>query len=197
MNKMAALPLDVQQALKRQAPKALKNPFKKEVDKRFKRIKKEMIKEFLGLPVTQELMQGADGVNISGTLNGVSNLFAFIGFDRGEQPILPIMQALENTNIQFHKNIKNPKIGNSYNVYLPTPQEIFQITPMPWATGRSWAQGIERGISGLGFLLRKNNRGRSGAAIQSRVKVRGGRFSNTTYISAFIKKYKKRFEELK
>jgi len=197
MNKMAALPLDVQQALKRQAPKALKAPFKKEVDKRFKRIKKEMIKEFLSLPVTQELMQGADGVNISGTLNGVTNLFAFIGFDRGEQPILPIMRVLENTNIQFHKNIKNPKIGNSYNIYLPTPQEIFEITPMPWATGRSWAQGIERGISGLGFLLRKNNRGRSGAAIQSRVKVRGGRFSNTAYISAFIKKYKKRFEELK
>jgi len=194
---MAALPLDVQQALKRQAPKALKAPFKKEVDKRFKRIKKEMIKEFLSLPVTQELMQGADGVNISGTLNGVTNLFAFIGFDRGEQPILPIMRVLENTNIQFHKNIKNPKIGNSYNIYLPTPQEIFEITPMPWATGRSWAQGIERGISGLGFLLRKNNRGRSGAAIQSRVKVRGGRFSNTAYISAFIKKYKKRFEELK
>ena len=66
---MAALPLDVQQALKRQAPKALKAPFKKEVDKKFKRIKNEMIKEFLSLPVTQELMQGADGVNISGTLN--------------------------------------------------------------------------------------------------------------------------------
>ena len=51
---MAALPLDVQQALKRQAPKALKAPFKKEVDKKFKRIKNEMIKEFLSLPVTQE-----------------------------------------------------------------------------------------------------------------------------------------------
>ena len=156
-----------------------------------------MIKEFLGLPVTQELMQGADGINISGPLNGVTNLFAFIGFDRGAQPILPIIQALENTKIQFSKNIKNPRIGNSYNVYLPTAEEIFQITPLPWATGRSWAQGIERGISGLGFLLRKNNRGRSGAAIQSRVKVRGGRFNNTAYISSFINKYKKRFKELK
>ena len=192
---MAALPLDVQQAIRRQAPKALKAASKKEVDKKFKRIKNEMIKEFLSLPVTQELMQGADGVNISGTLNGVTNLFAFIGFDRGEQPILPIIQVLEDTKIQFHKNTKNP-IGHIYNVYLPTPQQIFEITPMPWATGRSWAQGIERGISGLGFLLRKNNRGRSGAAIQSRVKVRGGRFRNTVYISAFIKKYKKRFEEL-
>ena len=194
---MALLPPDVQAALKKSGPRALKAPFKKEVNKRFKRIKKEMIKEFLGLPVTQELMQGSDGVNISGTLNGVTNLFAFIGFDKGEQPILPIIQSLENTQIQFSKSIKNPRIGNSYNVFLPTAEEIFQITPMPWATGRSWAQGIERGISGLGFLLRKNNRGRSGAAIQSRVKVRGGKFNNTTYISSFIKKYKKRFEELK
>jgi len=194
---MARLPPDVQAALRRQAPRVLKVPFKREVDKRFKRIKNEMIKEFLGLPVTQELMQGSDGVNISGTLNGVTNLFAFIGFDKGEQPILPIMQALENTKIQFSKNIKNPRIGNSYKVFLPTAEEIFQLTPMPWATGRSWAQGIERGISGLGFLLRKNNRGRSGVAIQSRVKVRGGRFNNTTYISSFIKKYKKRFKDLK
>ena len=194
---MPPLPIDVQQALKKQAPRVLKAPFKKEIDKKFKRIKNEMIKEFLQLPVTQELMQGPDGANISGTLNGVINLFAFIGFDRGDQPILPIIDALENTSIQFSKSLNRPKIGNQYNVFLPTAEDIFRITPMPWDTGRSWAQGIERGISGLGFLLRKNNKGRSGAAIQSRVKVRGGRFKNTAYISAFIKKYRKRFEELK
>ena len=91
---------------------------------------------------------------------------------------------------------KGKKIGAVYNITLPTAQQIFSITPLPWATGRSWAQGIEVGISGLGYLLRKN-KGRSGAAIQSRVKVRGGRFKNTSYISAFIKKYRKRFEELK
>ena len=83
-----------------------------------------------------------------------------------------------------------------FMVTLPTAEQIFSITPLPWATGRSWAQGIERGLSGLGFLLKKN-KGRSGAAIQSRVKVRGGKFHNTPYISAFLKKYRKRFEELK
>ena len=96
---MARLPLDVQQALKRQLPRELKNKFKKEVDKKFKRIKNEMIKEFLQLPVTQELLQGPDGLNISGTLGGVTNLFAFIGFDKGDQPIAPILQLLENTSI--------------------------------------------------------------------------------------------------
>jgi len=195
---MARLPLDVQQALQRQAPRQLKNKFKKEVDKKFKTIKNEMIKEFLQLPVTQELLQGPDGSNISGTLGGVTNLFAFIGFDKGDQPIAPILQLLENTSIEYSKELRQIKnIGISYNVNLPTSEQIFAITPMPWAVGRSWAKGIETGISGLGYLLRKNSRGRSGAAIQSRVKVRGGRFKNTAYISAFINKYKKKFKELK
>jgi hypothetical protein len=194
---MAILPIDVQQALKKQAPKALKQPFSKDIRKKFNQIKKDMIKEFLGLPVTQELLQGPGGANISGTLDGVSNLFAFIGFDRGDQPILPIIELLESTSVQFTKNVKEGnQLGNLFTVSLPTAQNIFAVTPMPWATGRSWAQGIEVGISGLGYLLRKN-KGRSGAAIQSRVKVRGGRFKNTSYISAFIKKYRKRFEELK
>lgn len=195
---MAKLPLDVQQALQRQAPRLLKNNFKKEVDKKFKKIKNEMIKEFLQLPVTQELLQGPDGLNISGTLGGVTNLFAFIGFDKGDQPVTPIMQLLEKTSIQYGKELKQiNNIGISYNVNLPTAEQIFAITPMPWAVGRSWAKGIETGISGLGYLLRKNSKGRSGAAIQSRVKVRAGRFKNTAYISAFINKYKKKFKELK
>lgn len=195
---MTKLPLDVQQALQRQAPRLLKNKFKKEVDKKFKTIKSEMVKEFLQLPVTQELMQGPNAPNISGTLGGVTNLFAFIGFDKGDQPVTPIIQLLENTSIQFNKELKQAgNIGISYNVNLPTAEQIFALTPMPWAVGRSWAKGIETGISGLGFLLRKNSRGRSGSAIQSRVKVRGGKFKNTAYISSFINKYKKKFKELK
>ena len=46
-----------------------------------------MIKEFLQLPVTQELMQGPNAPNISGTLGGVTNLFAFIGFDKDNPSI--------------------------------------------------------------------------------------------------------------
>ena len=186
------------QNLRKQASKKIKNPVTKELRKKFNKIKKEMIKEFMSLPVTQEILQGPDGSNISGTLDGISNLFAFIGFNKGQQPILPILEALENTNIQYRKPLKKgQKVGAVYTVTLPTAEEIFSITPLPWATGRSWAQGIERGLSGLGYLLRKNNKGRSGSAIQSSVKVRGGRFKNTAYISAFITKYSKRFKELK
>lgn len=193
---MAKLPLDVQQALQRQAPKELRRNFEKEIKDKFKKIKDELIKEFLSDPVTIEILQGSSGTNISGTLGGVSNLFAFIGFSSGEQPISPILQSLENIQITYNKEIRKRGIGVEFDISLPTAQDIFSITPVPWASGRSWAEGIERGLSGLGYLLRKDG-GRSGAAVQSRVnKIRSGRFQNRPYISALIKKYTKRFEDL-
>jgi len=189
---------EVQNAIKNQAPRVGKSVLKKEVNIKFKKIKKEMIREFLSLPVTQELLGGPDAANISGTLNGFTSLFAFIGFDAGDQPIAPILNALERTQLQYVKELKESRrVGGKFTVTLPTTEQIFSMTPMPWAIGRSWAQGIETGISGLGFLLRKKGKGRSGAALQSRVKVRGGRFKNTAYISSFIKKYEKRFQNLK
>lgn len=189
---------EVQNAIKNQVPRVGKAILKKETTKRFKKIKKEMIQEFLISPVTQELLAGENASNISGTLNGVSNLFAFIGFNSGDQPIAPILSALERTQLQYVKELKKSNmVGGKFTVTLPTAEQIFSITPMPWAIGRSWAQGIETGISGLGFILRKKGKGRSGAALQSRVKLRGGRFNNTPYISSFIKKYEKRFRNLK
>ena len=189
---------EVQNAIKNQVPRVGKSALKKEINTKFKKIKKEMIQEFLSLPVTQELLGGPDAPNISGTLGGVTSLFAFIGFDSGDQPIAPILNALERTQLQYLKELKQTnKVGGVFTVTLPTAEQIFSITPMPRAIGRSWAQGIETGISGLGFLLRKKGKGRSGVALQSRVKVRGGRFRNTAYISSFIKKYEKRFQNLK
>ena len=195
---MTPLEPDVVLALQRQVPKLTRKDLDKEVRKKFKEIKQEMIREFLANPITQEIMSGAGGTNISGTLGGVSNLFAFIGFDQGSDPIAPIMSLLESVTLEYQSDIKNPTtgLGVNFKVNLPLPEDIFAITPLPWATGRSWVEGIERGLSGLGHLLRKN-KGRSGAAIQTSVKVRGGKFQNVPYISAFLRKYKKKFEELK
>ncbi len=193
---MIILPADVRAALKRQAPKMMRRGLEREARKKFKEIKAEMVKEFLASPITQEIMAGPSAANISGTLGGVSNLFAFIGFDQGEQPIAPILTLLENVTLQYDKEIKNKGLGINFRANLPLPEDVFAVTPLPWAAGRSWAEGIERGLSGLGYLLRKK-KGRSGAAVQSGVKVRAGRFQNSPYISAFLRKYRKRFEELK
>jgi hypothetical protein len=192
-----ALPLDVKNALLRQVPKLKRKDIEAQAREKFKKIKAEMIKEFLDNPITQEIMAGPSGVNISGTLDGVSNLFAFIGFNEGEDPIAPILLILENVDMQYNRELRRGKPGLMFKVNLPTAEDIFAVTPLPWATGRSWAEGIERGLSGLGYLLRKN-KGRSGAAVQSRVrKVRGGKFRNSPYISSLLKKYRQRFKDLK
>ena len=190
---MARLPRDVQMAIEKQAPKALRKPFEKDFKKKFLRVKSEMIKEFLSHPVTIELIAGPSSSNTSGTLGGISNLFAFIGFDSSDQPIQPILQRLENMNYNYSGEAK---IGVVYNVNIPEASDIFKATPLPWASGRSWAQGIETGISGLGYLLRKD-KGRSGGAVQSKTIVRSGKFQNTQYISALINKYKKQFNNIK
>ena len=195
---MAKLPLDVQAAIRAQVPKLVKKRFRKSIDDKFKDVKKDMINEFMSHPVTQELLQGPDGVNISGTLNGVTNLYAFIGFEDGDSPVQPILDILED--IKITKDIEQTTygVGRKYDISMPTAKDIFSATPMPWATGRSWARGIETGISGLGYLLRKSSQNsRSGVAIQSNNKVRSGRFKNVQYISALIKKYEKRFDKLK
>lgn len=104
---MAKLPIDVQNALKRQVPKIVKKDFEREARKKFNKIKQEMIKEFLSHPVTLEIMEGPNAANISGTLGGVSNLFAFIGFDQGEQPIAPILTLLEAVDLIYNKEIRS------------------------------------------------------------------------------------------
>jgi len=49
-----------------------------------------MISEFLNHPITVEIKTGPYAENISGTLNGYGNLFSFIGFSDGDDPINPI-----------------------------------------------------------------------------------------------------------
>jgi hypothetical protein len=191
-----ALDLSVRAGIAAQIPKIARLETQKQFKKSFEKIKNQMISEFLSHPVTQEIKAGPNASNTSGTLGGGSgNLFSFIGFDSGSDPTDSIEKLLLSTAFTFSKLGKN---SVNFSIYIPSAQEIFSITPMPWATGRSWAKGIETGISGLGYYLLKNtDSSRSGLGIQSPRKVRKkSKFKNTQYISALIKKYEKEFKNL-
>ena len=157
-----------------------------------------MISEFENHPVTIEIKQGPSAKNTSGTLNGYGNLFSYIGFEDGDDPISPVIELLDKTTVQFSR------LGNDgpiWNIFMPAKQDVWDVTPMPWAAGRSWAKGIESGISGLGYYLytqKKNlENSRSGTAVQVDSNIRPGlRFSNVKYISELLKKYEKKFSEL-
>jgi hypothetical protein len=166
------------------------------IEDQFEKIKDKYIDEFLNHPVTQEIKGGISASNISGTLNNITNLYSFIGFDQGTDPIQPIEELLEKSNYRI---MYNSNSGESTVIFdIPTAAQIFAITPMPWAVGRSWARGIETGISGLGYYLKKVKNSRSGLGIQSTIEqVRtGASFKNTKYISDLINRFSKDLKEL-
>lgn len=186
------IPKSVLKKARKDSARVLKAQLYKSIQKEFDTIKGQMIRDFLSLPVTQEIMAGPGSVNISGTLSGEGNLFGFIGFEQSDNPIAPILDLLESSSIIIRE-------GSDYlvTITIPSAASIFNATPMPWATGRSWAKGIESGISGLGFYINKSGVGRSTAGFQSSKKFRAGAFTRVQYISAFIRKYVKLFSSIK
>mgnify|MGYP003385927115 CR=1 FL=1 len=158
--------------------------------KKIEEMKKDMIKSFLGLGVTREILGGKNASNISGTLGGYGNLFSFIGFPEGSSPVDPIVELLQQTH--YRLTGLTPRGTMKLIITLPSTAQIFRATPLPWAPGISWAQRIEVGLSGLGMYLDKSG-GRSGGGIQTSGPLRKGRFSNTPYISSFLKEWEKKF----
>lgn len=163
--------------------------------KKFEKMKAEMVKDFLNHPVTKEIMAGPSASNSSGLLGGYGNLFSFIGFNKGDDPIRPIIDLLNRSLIKVSRATLRGTI--SVTIEIPNPKDIFSVTPLPWAPGISWAQRIEVGMSGLGQYMNKSSTSsRSTSGIQTDSKIRASIFSNTKYISFFIKKWQKKFLEI-
>lgn len=140
--------------------------------------------------VTREIAGGVDSANLSDTLSGPSyppkNLYSFIGFDAAGDtaPLDPIWDALRPTDpagpkITFEG--KEVKAGNARFKFLvrgPDKRAIYARTPMPWASGWSWAQKVETRIPGFSrFLARKMGEpSRSGGGIQIKYDLRGDEY---------------------
>ena len=146
-----------------------------------------MLAEFENHAVTRELEGGPGAQNISKTLGGVGNLFSYIGFDVGDEPITPIRRILEDSV----KLIKVKQAGKTLKfeivIEIPDKKDIDGVSPIPWAAARSWVAGIEHGLSGLGQYLAKSGAGRSGGGVQIKGTLRSGGFRNQPYISSIIK----------
>jgi hypothetical protein len=171
------------------------NHVKRIVNQEFQKHKQILISEFSSHPVTVELEGGVSASNISNTLGGKGNLFAFIGFNSGDSPTQPIHFAFNNISLT-QVLIKRDGRSESFVLY-PSVDDIFKITPLPWADGRSWAEGIEDGISNLGhFLAKPTDDSRSGGGIQSKNQVSTQVFSKTPYISAMISKFENSIKNL-
>lgn len=160
------------------------------IQQQFNIVHKKFIGEFESHPVTRELKGGSSSSNITGSLPQ-GNLFGFIGFDRGEDPIKNLEKLLSNIEIIT----KRRQMGKSgfiwtYIITAPSSRDIYAATPMPWATGSSWLQELEsRGIPNLGQYMHKAiNSSRSGAGFQNTSRPEGGRV-RISYVKELLSKF--------
>lgn len=164
----------------------------------FNQIREEMLEEFTNHPVTQEIDMGPKLGWNSPFLGGVGDLFSFIGFNRDDNPTEPIKKMIKG--LRFY-TVFSKGLEHKFEIrFFPAMGDIEQATPMPWAEGRSWAKGIESGISGLGSYLNiEHPVSRSSAGIQAKnkdgklIKVRSGQFRPTKYMSEILNKYRTKF----
>jgi hypothetical protein len=164
--------------------KNLKKTAEDLVVKKYENAKDNFFDEFESHPVTKEIEDGPTATNDSNTLNGVGNLFSFIGFLNSDRPIEDLMDLLDKS-FSIKKQTKKGDIR--YAIDYPSLDKIKGSTPMPWESGNSWVIGIERGISGFSnYLYKKYVQGRSKEAVQSDSKVRTGSFKKTRYLTKII-----------
>jgi hypothetical protein len=159
-------------------------------EKKLEESKAILINEFVNHPVSKEISDGPSANNVSGTLGGYGNLFSFIGFNAGQNPVTQWVNILKD-RIRITKIEKSngEYVGYSFRISGITDNELSQAR-MPWEGGKSWILAIERGISGFSFYVSKAL-GRSGGGVQSNNKIRGGSYSAVSYWSKMWQNFTK------
>ena len=178
---------------KLQSNKKLKQAVEKHVSSALEIKKNKALEELLSHPVTKELLGGPTASNSSGTLGGYGNLFSFMGFPAGSQPIAPLL-ALIRASIRLGKlrksKSKRGRVSFRFNVNIPSQSEISNVTPMPWEGG-SWTEGVENGISNFSYYMYKRfGEGRSGRGFQADHELRMAIFKPKQYVSEILNNFR-------
>ena len=168
------------------------------VREQFEEKKEELIKNFSQHPVTKEI-SNEESANISNTLGGYGNLFGFLGFDKGSDPIGPVSEVLKEKTQLEYISIKPSTDKLLIRYSTPELNDFDSAAALRWDS-TNWVKGIERGISGFQNFMSKAA-GKSGQGIQVKGQVKpftGGanRFKNTKYMTDLINKFKSSINRL-
>lgn len=159
--------------------------------------KEELINDFDGHPVTQELLAGPfkDGSEV--LPYGYGNLFSFLGFETEQNPTEPVRKLLER--IHLLKAPRSSRNAWTFIVRIPSQEDIDKASPMNWESGRSWVNAVEKGIGTFShymFNLKAGrfNNSRSQTAIQVGPNLRNtsAYFAGRGYILGMLKRFQKK-----
>ena len=91
--------------------------------------------------------------------------------------------------------------GYSYQLSFPTFAAFDLVARMPWESGNSWVEGVEKGISGYSNYMyfkfgdgKDLKKSRSGKALQVKKSANSGIFKTTPYITEILTNYRRRLE---
>jgi len=167
---------------------------KRKADEFFLPKKRKMISDFLNNPISIEIKDGPSGSNLSGVLSGYGNLFSFIGFEKGSDPIEDLRRGISLLT-QLRKK-KYEKLNWVFTVKIPDLNSLIPYSQMPWQAGASWAIEIEKGLSGLqNYLNRKRgfSGSRSGTGIQTKNVIREVSANRKKYLSKIFNDFVRDF----
>lgn len=157
---------------------------RQKVESDVEKAKARMIAAFDSHSVTKDL-DGGGGGNLVG---GEGDLFSLIGFEKGSKPINELrMLLLRSVRVSNVMPMGGADIAVSITIDIPSMDEIREVTPLPWASGRSWVDEVENGVSGLGnYIVKESPASRSGKAIQVKSQVRSASMGGVEYVSEII-----------
>lgn len=171
--------------------KIFKDKVTPRIERQLRKETQKVLQAFESHPITQELEGGASASNTSNTLGGYGNLFTFIGFDSGSDPISPIRSLLAKSIKIVSLRKKRNVLSLQLKFSVPSREEIEAVTPSPWSSD-SWVEAVERGMSGLGRYLYSSDKNRfrtsrSGGGIEAAGEIRGPSSSSPDpYISQIL-----------
>lgn len=221
MAKLDLNSIKLQLSTQKNSVEAIKRQLDMKAEGIFEKNKSEFIESFIEHPVSQEIIDGPHAENSSGTLDGKGNLYSFIGFEAGTEPIEEVTEIL-NKNITLENKIQGRDIkgrfkdgGNNllfdYRISIPSKEELAEKTPLPFESTKSWLFGIEKGIAGFTSYIYWKNAGRSTGGIQANdgrdkngqfngqgnpIKLRQGKFENVPYFSELYNNFIKSFKNV-
>lgn len=173
--------------LQKEISKQYSASFRKQMERKIrqdvKQAQAKMLLAFESHDVTRDLDRGPSGSSLAGG----GDLFSFIGFNAGDRPTNALRMLLtKGIKVQFISSLQND-IEATFRIDIPSTEQIEELTPMPWAPGRSWAREIEMGIPGLGqYLVTDSPASRSGKAIQVKNIIRSGQFGAKSYMTKIL-----------
>lgn len=137
------------------------------------RFAKEHLKyQVISHPISQEIAAGPNATTTFSALQGWGNLYGFLGFEQGQDPIGDILDEIESSVGYTVKRVGKGKYVAE--VYAPSEDQFDGVAELPWLGGSNWVKLIARGaIPGLPNFL-PNDGGRSGGGIQANGRVRTG-----------------------